>query len=139
MATGLPSRTNVVVEQLLNACHDSDLFSGAVALAVEKAPDQIAVLDEQIAAAEAAIAHSAAAIDRYYAAFETGELEVRELRGRLDKLQELFDTQGDELLRLQRQRQRSEMVPRQTDLIDIAAATAKIEEALLAPQSWHAK
>jgi len=128
---------DMVVDQLLSAYRDSDLFATAVAMAVAKTPGHVAELDEQIATAEAALAHSTTAMGRYYSAFESGELHVSELRGRLDRLQEMFDAQRDELSRLQRQR--SDMAPRETALVDLAAALERIEAALSAPQSWQSK
>ena len=73
---------STVVSQLIDAYRDSDLFPAAVRLAVRQSPGHLAELDEQVAATSAAVAHSTSALDRYYAALESGELLASDVRGR---------------------------------------------------------
>ena len=126
----------MVVERLLSAYRDSDLFLAAVRLAAQQAPERRAALEEQVRAAEAAVAHMTRAIDRYYAAFEAGELDPGALRPRVLALGEQLDAQRQELARLERERDESGGA---AELVDLEAATARIEAALSQPESWRAK
>ncbi len=126
----------MVVERLLAAYRDSDLFLAAVRLAGEQAPERRAALEEQVSAAEVAVTHTTRAIDRYYAAFEAGELDPGALRPRVTALGEQLDAQRQELARLQRERDESVGA---AELVDLEAATARIEAALSEPESWRAK
>ena len=98
---------STVVSQLIDAYRDSDLFPAAVRLAVRQSPGHLAELDEQVAATSAAVAHSMSALDRYYAALESGKLLASDVRGRLESLERQLEAQRHELARLQHEREAS--------------------------------
>ena len=127
----------MVIEQILGAYRDSDLFEAAAALAVQHTPDVLAALDEQIRSAESAVSRATTAIDRYYGAFEVGELDPSELRSRVKRLEETLDTQQAELARLREQRRHED--PGAARLIDLIAAAQHIEEVLSTPEAWQVK
>ncbi len=126
----------MVVERLLAAYRDSDLFLAAVRLAGEQAPERRVALEEQVSAAEAAVTHTTRAIDRYYAAFEAGDLDPGALRPRVTALGEQLDAQRQELARLARERDESAGA---AQLINLQAAAARVDAALSEPESWRAK
>ena len=128
---------SAVVSQLLDAYRDSDLFPAAVRFAVHQSPEHLAELDEQLASTTAAVAHSTSALDRYYAAFESGELAVSDLRGRLESLERQRDAQRHELTRLQHARDAAAAGP--ATLVDLEQAASSIEAALREPETWHTK
>ena len=126
-----------VVGRLLDAYRDSDLFPAVLARLREHTPSRREELDEQLAAVEVALTKSTAALDRYYAAFENGELDPGQLRARVGNLSVRLDAERHERERLCRER--DEVDAANDRLVDLSAAVAKIEEVLGAPQSWHSK
>ena len=127
----------MVIEQILGAYRDSDLFAAAAALAVQQTPDVLAALDEQIRPIESAVGRTTAAIDRYFGAFESGELDPSGLRSRVEKLEGGLDTQREELARLREQRRQED--PGAARLIDVIATAQHIEEVLSMPETWQVK
>ena len=89
-----------VLNQLANLYRDSDLIADALQHAYGAQAADRPALDEQRRTIAEEIRRSERALDRYYQAFESGDLEAGQFKTRLADLQAKLDTlreQGDEL------------------------------------------